>query len=463
MSALPKFTGTIKKGSIPKYSSALPKHTSTIPKTTGTIPKTTGIASTSSGYIPKYNKNAGAVLKLSRKSNAAPTVAQTDPPIAPIATTATTQFSNIAPTLPVIDLTPPSIVVTAPTITDAIPKYTGTIRKGTVKGADVLQLFSPIKQTVLTVPPSIDPISTPEFTVTGTITNEVVQGCDPGTSFTPNRECRSSMAFTKEAIDVINECIKNGMVAEDTIKSQSSEIGSQLRKALTKVHQGTQAAIIFKDTISRVNAAIVAGNDEQVLKEFQIIIRDVNEMTNEDALHLAEIVYMTYTRNLISSFKETDLELNDILSKTPDEKTREITSVLIARNQIILNALNHISKKIPERYYNERQKMSQRKIEKTCKDTGITPQENTNLRKSLNASGTAKKLFILGESLHIPEGTEMETTQLEIRLKSDSNRPPTPGKDGEYRDRLSGYMRSPNGDMEEIVLELKEYIKEVRR
>ena len=334
--------------------------------------------------------------------------------------------------MPTVKITTPEIV---PKSTDVIPNYTGTIPKntctisnGAVQGSNVHQLLQP--------------------------------------SVTPNRECRSSMAFTQEALDVINECIKNGLEAVDTIKSQSNEIGPQLRKALTKVNQGTQLAIIFKNTISRVNAAIEAGDDEQVLKEFQVIVRDLHEMTNDDVLNLAEIIYMTYNRNLISSFIETDLELNDILNKTMDEKTKEIAVVLIARNQIILNALNYVSKIITERYNIERQRMINRRIGKTNDEllSEITPEEKNplnSLRRSMNNSGTAKKLFILGENLPIPEATQLEATDIEIRIKSESNKPPTPGKDGKFRNRLNGYMRSPNGEMEEIVLELKQYIEEV--
>lgn len=514
---------TNKKGTVPKNAGAIPKPTGAIPKPTGAIPKPTGAIQKPTSAVPKTNiKPTIAVSKTTLKPTSAvpktiikPISATSKTTItgsklssgipkspgvdrkSPIAVSATSgvaipkyvrtaaKHPNLVPktrgialkppvnVLAVADPTHPNIIITNPTISSAtpalaqtnpvislanpgaaLPKYTGTVPKS--------NRFKPVLADIASTSPGFDPSfpsssSSPAFT-------DAVQTFNTGSfnqsNQTPVNESRLPIDFTKETEHLIDECIKNGLKVVETIRNQANELGPLLRNALARVNKGTQAAISFKDTILKVNTAIATGNKEQMLQDFEIIMQDVHEMSKDNMLHLSEVIYSIYITKLKSNFQETDVELNQILNNSQDGTTRELIRCLIGHNQIIINALLYVSKMIPEDHKIKREMI---KLDVNESSNIIAPERNNSIstsRKSMSASGMAKKLFILGQSLNIPKGTHVENTQIEVRLQSENTKQPTLREDGKYRDRLSGFMRSENGDLEEVLLVLKEHIQE---
>ena len=472
---IPKLTRAISKPTVLKTSikptSATSKTTDVAPKTTNTGPTYTGGISKSSSVsqkspvdvsptlgvaIPKYLRTAARYPNLVPKTRGilskpvnAPTYAVVNPTHPNIVITAPTLPSrspSIAITAPDVPKTIPVINPTSPRT--SLPRYTGTVPKS--------KLHRPVLDSIASTSPTLSSIPTLVDDVPTFYTSSVHQSVR-----TPINVNRSPIEFKKETEEIINECIKNGLKVVDVIRNQANDLGPLLRKALTKVDKGTQATISFKDTISKLNTAIETGNKEQILQDFQIVMQDVHEMSKDTMVQLSEVIYSIYITKLRSSFQETDVELNEILINTKDGKTRELIGWLIGRNQIIINALVYVSKMIPEVHKIEREMI---KLDGNVITSETTPDGNISLsssRRLMNASGMAKKLFILGESLNIPDGTQVENTQIEVRLQSETNQPPTPRGDGKYRDRLSGFMRLENGEMEEVLLVLKEHIKEV--
>ncbi|CAO1436332.1 unnamed protein product [Diamesa hyperborea] len=433
---IPKSPGLVRKSPVavpPTSGVAIPKYLRTAPRYPNLVSKTSGIASKSPGNAPTYT----AVDPTN------PNIVITNPTLSPTIPNLPQEIPVIAPKSPGVPIKSPSVIPRSPGT--SLPRYTGTVPKSKLLASIATTSPSPITTFV---------DSSPTFNA-----SSVQQSVK-----TPTNVSRSPIEFTKETEQIINECIENGLTVVETIRSQSNELSPLLRKALTKVNKGTQAAISFKDTISKVNTAIATGNKEQILQDFEIVMQDVHEMSRDNMLHLSEVIYSIYISKLKSSFQETDVELNEILVNTKDGKTRELIGWLIGRNQIIINALIYVSNMIPEVHKNEREKIKADGTELiNVIASEITPEGNNSLsnsRRLMNASGMAKKLFILGESLDIPKGTQVENTQIEVRLQSETNKPPTPRKDGKYRDRLSGFMRSENGEMEEVLLVLKEHIKE---
>ena len=473
---IPKLTRAISKPTVLKTSikptSATSKTTDVAPKTTNTGPTYTGgipksssvsqkspvdVSPTLGVAIPKYLRTAARYPNLVPKTRG---ILSKPPVNAPTYAVVNPTHPNIVITAPTLPSRSPSIAITAPDVPKTIPvinptsprtslpRYTGTVPKS--------KLHRPVLDSIASTSPTLSSIPTLVDDVPTFYTSSVHQSVR-----TPINVNRSPIEFKKETEEIINECIKNGLKVVDVIRNQANDLGPLLRKALTKVDKGTQATISFKDTISKLNTAIETGNKEQILQDFQIVMQDVHEMSKDTMVQLSEVIYSIYITKLRSSFQETDVELNEILINTKDGKTRELIGWLIGRNQIIINALVYVSKMIPEVHKIEREMI---KLDGNVITSETTPDGNISLsssRRLMNASGMAKKLFILGESLNIPDGTQVENTQIEVRLQSETNQPPTPRGDGKYRDRLSGFMRLENGEMEEVLLVLKEHIKEV--
>lgn len=276
---------------------------------------------------------------------------------------------------------------------------------------------------------------------------KTVAGSSKQMTSTPNETPQlSAENAAKSALEVIENCIKNGQEILKVCRNDGIAKSPALKQITDRIEEDTKAVVQLKEKVASLHESARNGNQDAMKWQFVEMMSETGNISMEKLQMFSDLLCLTETSSVKKKFQESEQELLKIdKNSMPDENARKFTEMLVSRNRKIIDCLDFVYKLLPKVF-----------VAKSGED-----QKLLELSTTMNRSKKPRKLYILGENFAqqpLQENQFSFLGNITIEGGSGDLQPSrlASNQQPHYRQLLSGYLEDDEGNLDQVFLKLTE-------